>query len=170
MLDKKEIAPLETADLKLIMGNYQNIRDFCIILQQQQDSVSSMQHDMLLKLDAIHTKQTEIAGILERVALNIESHNKTIEESTDTHNRNMESLLKDFNSKIDDSTKSINDFKLSETTNHTELKGKIKVVTIIISSIILPLIAFVAVVWEKSGILNNILSNIQAIMNYFYIH
>ena len=160
---------LSPEDLKLLMGNFQNIIQMNTILIEQQKSLISAQNQVIQKQDQITNKQNttciqldKIATKLSECADNLKATNESIQTSCGNIDNHISGQLAETN-------KSVESWKLDVVKQHSSINKNVYIAWGGMVTIIIGLLSLLIAAYERFGIINQIHQTLQQLVQYFHL-
>lgn len=166
MPDKSALTP---EDIRLIMGNYQNVIQMNTILIEQQKQLLELQKQVLTKQDTISTNQNQAGGELKDIANKLDvcanassDTNKSIQSSCEKLGDSLDNQLKSNEDKIDN-------LNVDLIKQHSGINKNIYIAWGGMASIVLGLVTLLLGMYERFEMLDDIQHLLENLAQYFNV-
>lgn len=167
---------LSPGDLKLLMGNFQNIIQMSTILVEQQKQLLESQQRVIGNQDGINTNQNEaykqlmtMTNKLSECADHLDETNESMKNLFSTLQTTISNDLSTITGKLNTaSTKHIT-WEKDVAKQHTAINKNVYVAWVGMGTLVLGLIGLLITAYERSDILKDIFEIVKEISQYFHL-
>ena len=160
---------LSPEDLKLLMGNFQNIIQMNTILVEQQKNLITAQNRILEKQDQITTKQNSTCNQLSKIADKLDECANNLKLTNDSIQNSCASIDTHISTKLDDTSKNVEAWKLDVVKQHSSINKNVYIAWGGMVTVILGLIGLLISAYERSGVITQIHETLQQLAQYFHL-
>lgn len=158
---------LSSEDIKLLMGNYQNIIQMSTILLEQQKQLLSIQNQVLQKQEILTSDQnvthTQLGGVNEK----LEGCIKNIQSTHDTIQTSCVNIDKSISDKLTDTKQQVQELKIDTVKQHASINKNVYIAWVGTGTIILALVGLLISIFDKYNTIDKIFEIVNQLSHYF---
>lgn len=160
---------LSSEDLKLLMGNFQNIIQMNTILVEQQKNLISVQNQILQKQDVITTKQNTVCNKLAKIADKLDEYSNNLKDTNDSIQKSCVNIDTHISEQLTNNAKSVENWKVDVVKQHSAINKNVYIAWGGMVTVILGLIGLLIAAYERSAVITQIHEILQQLSQYFHL-
>jgi len=160
-----DTSSLSADDIKLLMGNYQNIIQMNTILLEQQKNLIAAQKDAEKKQESIMTKQNDASNELKRITDKLAEYSSAIRDT----NKSMKESSTTISETLQSSNDNFSSWKVDVLKQHDTINRNVYITWGAIATVVLTLVGLLVNAYNKFIVLDQIHHILKQLVQYFHL-